>query len=119
MGRAGTAPAYIRVEQGTEESRTRPIPETMNDLNAVIFALIGFVMELLPVVFPGWFPSTGGDQSSARALWLDTMGAVQAGLGLGYIVRMRVVPAASRMFAATAGDRDSLALPNPRGVAGN
>lgn len=90
----------------------------MNDLNAVIFALIGFVMELLPVAFPSWFPPTGCDQSSARALWLDTMGAVQAGLGLGYMVRAHVVPFAARMFAVPAGDRGAVVLSDPRTVAG-
>jgi hypothetical protein len=90
----------------------------MNDLNAAIFALIGFVMELLPAAFPSWFPPTGADQSSARALWLDIMGAVQAGLGLGYMARAHVVPFAARMFAVTAGDRGAAALPEPRVVAG-
>jgi len=91
----------------------------MNVLNALIFALFGTTMELLPRVFPLWFPPTGADQASARALWLDVMGAVQIGLGSGYLLRAHVVPAVVRILSAVpAGDRGSLALPDPRIVAG-
>jgi hypothetical protein len=91
----------------------------MNDLNAIMFALIGSVMELLPVIFPAWFPRDGGDLASTRGLWLDIMGVVQIGLGAGYIVRAHFVPATLRIFSAIpAGERESLALANPRAVAG-
>ncbi len=76
-------------------------------------------MELLPRVFPSWFPPTGADQASGRALWLDVMGAVQLGLGAGYLLRAHVVPAAARILSAIpAGDRGSFALPDPRIVSG-
>jgi hypothetical protein len=91
----------------------------MNDLDAVIFALLGSVMELLPMVFPSWFPRGGADQSSARALWLGVVGATQIAIGASYFVRAHAVPAAIRIFSAMPGaDRDSLALQNPRAVAG-
>jgi hypothetical protein len=91
----------------------------MNDLNALIFGLIGTSMELLPRVFPSWFPPTGADQASARALWLDVVGAVQIGMGAGYILRAHFVPAVLRIFSAVpAGDRGTLALSDPRILAG-
>jgi hypothetical protein len=91
----------------------------MNVLNALIFAAFGAVMEVLPEVFPSWFVRTGADCSSARALWLDVMGVVQIGMGLGCIVSAHLAPFAVR-FLSTEPARDSgtLALPNPRGVAG-
>jgi hypothetical protein len=91
----------------------------MNDLDALIFALLGSVMEFLPIVFPSWFPRSGADQSSARALWLGVMGATQVAIGAGYVIRAHVVPAVIRMFSATpGGDRSSVALSNSRAVAG-
>ena len=89
----------------------------MNAPNAVIFAVIGAAMELLPRLFPSWFPPSGADQSSGRALWLGVMGVLQLGLGLGYIIRLQLVPFTMRILSAVpAGERGSLALPNPRGV---
>ncbi len=91
----------------------------MNSLNSIIFALIGSVMGLLPAVFPSWFPPTGADQSSTRALWLDTMGVVQAGLGVGFLIRAHVVPAALRILSPIpTSDRGAFALPDPHIVAG-
>ena len=91
----------------------------MNAFNALIFALIGTVMEFLPGAFPSWFPRTGADYSSAHALWLGFMGAVQIGLGAGYIVRAHVVSLAVRVLSTgPAADSGALALPSPRGVAG-
>jgi|CZKI01.1.fsa_nt_gi hypothetical protein len=91
----------------------------MNDPNALVFCLIGSAMELLSRAFPSWFPPTGGDQSSARALWLAVMGAVQIGLGAAHLVRAHAAPAAIRIFSAiSANGRDPLALPHPRPAAG-
>jgi hypothetical protein len=74
-------------------------------------------MEVLPKVFPSWFPPTGSDQSSTRALWLALMGAVQISIGMGFIVRAHVVPAVLRVFSsAHAAEPGALALPSPRGV---
>jgi hypothetical protein len=74
-------------------------------------------MEILPRVFPSWFPPTGSDQSSTRALWLALMGAVQITIGIGFIVRAYFVPAVQRVFSsAHATEPGALALPSPRGV---
>ena len=74
-------------------------------------------MEILPKIFPSWFPPTGSDQSSTRALWLTLMGAVQIAIGLSYIVRAQVIPAFLRVFSsARATEAGTLALPNPRGA---
>jgi hypothetical protein len=89
----------------------------MNALNALVFAALGSVMEVLPSIFPSWFPPTGSDRSSTRALWLALMGVVQITLGVGFIVRAYVVPGffriVSRTPAATSG---TLALPHARGA---
>jgi hypothetical protein len=92
-------------------------PHLMNVLNAIAFAAFGSLMELLPRVFPSWFPPTHSDQASCRALWLDLMGAVQMTLGLGFILRTQVLPALYRaLVILPAAGRENLALPNPRGV---
>ncbi len=89
----------------------------MNLLNAVIFAAIGSALEILPRAFPGWFPHTGADSASSRAIWLKLMGSVQIALGLGFILRAHVIPVVSRIVAMAPGqEAGSLALPNPRGV---
>jgi hypothetical protein len=54
----------------------------MNALDALVFAALGAVMEILPKAFPSWFPPTGSDQASARALWLALMGVVQISIGV-------------------------------------
>ena len=91
----------------------------MNGLNAAIFALIGGVMELVPRLFPSWFPPTGADQANARALWLAVMGVTQISLAAGFVIRSYVLPFTMRVVSSVpAGDRGTLALPNPRGVAG-
>jgi hypothetical protein len=89
----------------------------MNASNALIFAALGSVMELLPRVFPSWFTHTGADEQSCRALWLSIMGAVQLTLGLGLVIRSHIFPAVSRIFvSAPAQEPGTLALPNPRAV---
>jgi hypothetical protein len=90
----------------------------MNALNALVFAALGSVMELLPKAFPSWFPPTGSDQASARALWLALMGAVQISVGLGFLVRAHVVPFAYRVLSLVPSESGTLALPNARGVTG-
>jgi hypothetical protein len=58
------------------------------------------------------FPPTGGDASSARALWLYVMATTQVGVGLGYIVQANVIPFAARLVSAgRVADAGSLALP--------
>jgi hypothetical protein len=89
----------------------------MNILNAIAFAAMGSLMELLPRAFPSWFPPTHADQASCRALWLDLMGAVQMTLGLGFVLRTQVLPAVFRaLLMVPAGERENLALANPRTV---
>jgi hypothetical protein len=91
----------------------------MNGLNAAIFALIGGVMELVPRIFPSWFPPTGADQSNARALWLAVMGVTQLGLAAAYVIRSHLLPWTVRFAASVpAADRGALALPDPRVVPG-
>ena len=91
----------------------------MNALNAAIFALLGSAMGLLPAIAPSWFPPNGPDGSSAQALWLDTVGAVQVALGVGYILSTRVAPVAMRILRAIpASDQGAFAVPNPHAVAG-
>ena len=76
-------------------------------------------MGLLPVLFPSWFPPTGADESSARALWLELMAAVQIGLGLAFLVRERVVPFAARIVSVIgSSDAGAVALSKSRGVPG-
>ena len=89
----------------------------MNALNSLIFAALGVAMEMLPKAFPALFPHSGADSASARALWLDVMGAVQVFLGLGYILRVHVLPFVARIVAiAPTGEAGALELPNTRAV---
>ena len=91
----------------------------MNTRNALIFALFGSVMEILPAIFPSWFPRNCADQASARALWLGFMGEVQIALGAGYILQAQLLAILARSAAlAPAGKSGSLALPAARGAAG-
>jgi hypothetical protein len=73
----------------------------MNSSNALAFLLLGLAMGLLPALTPAWFPHTGIDGSSARALWAETMGFAQALLGLGYLTRRQFLPWAARWLSAT------------------
>lgn len=92
----------------------------MNILNALAFAVLGSVMEILPRALPSWFPPTNADQASCRALWLDLMGAVQITLGAGFVLRTHVVPILVRIFSTVpAVEPGTLVLPNPRVVAGH
>jgi hypothetical protein len=89
----------------------------MNALNAIFFAALGSAMEALPRMFPSWFPPTGADQSSTRALWLATMGAVQITIGLGFVIRAHFMPLVFKVFStARATGAGTLALPSARGV---
>jgi hypothetical protein len=88
----------------------------MNALNALVFAALGSAMEILPKAFPTWFPSSGSDQASARAIWLLVMGAVQITVGVGFIVRAHVVPFVHGILSVVPAGSGTLALPNPRGV---
>jgi hypothetical protein len=88
----------------------------MNAANALIFAVLGSVMEMLPMAFPSWFPPSGSDQASARALWLSFMGAVQITVGVGFVVRFYVVPFGFRLLSLVPTESGSLALPSARSV---
>lgn len=91
----------------------------MNAVNACIFVAMGSAMELLARAFPAWFPMSGADMASARALWLHVMGSVQVGIGLGYMVRASVIPFVARLVSvARTADAGSLALPKARSVIG-
>ena len=73
---------------------------TMNILNALCLAALGWFMEMLPKAFPSHFPSSGGDGSNGRAVWLAFMGSVEMTLGLGYLFRTQVLPGAVRILAS-------------------
>jgi hypothetical protein len=91
----------------------------MNAANALIFAVLGAAMELLPKAFPGWFLHLDGGCSGARELWLRVMGTVQLGLGLSHFVRAHLVPLSVRILGpANAGGSEVLALSNTRSAAG-
>jgi hypothetical protein len=70
----------------------------MNAINALAFAALGSLMELLPRAFPSWFPHTGADESSCRALWLSVMGATQITVGLGFLLTVHALPYFRRLF---------------------
>jgi hypothetical protein len=92
---------------------------TVSAINAFLFIAMGSGMGVLPVLVPSWFPPTGADEASTRALWLELMAAVQIGLGLAFLVRERVVPFAGRLVSAIrASDTGAVALSKSRGVPG-
>src|SRR5271170_5756645 len=93
-------------------------PQPMNFLNAMIFALVGTAMEVIPALFPSWFPGNGADQSSARMIWLDFMGAAQIALGAGYVIRVHLIPAFVSIVSAVPSG-ESIPLPAARAVTGN
>jgi hypothetical protein len=72
----------------------------MNTGNALGFLLFGTVMGALPALAPEWFPPTGLDGSSGRALWLEVMALVQAGWSTSHLFSRWVMPAAARAWAA-------------------
>ncbi|HEY5079821.1 MAG TPA: hypothetical protein VII43_08235 [Opitutaceae bacterium] len=87
----------------------------MNAQNALTFAILGAAMEILPVLFPSWFPRCSADHASTRALWLSFMGAIQIALAVGFILGGHVFPFFAR-FASTASGRNALPLPSARGL---
>ncbi|HEY1848155.1 MAG TPA: hypothetical protein VGG37_03060 [Opitutaceae bacterium] len=92
----------------------------MNGINAAVFALIGAGMEIVPRLLPSWFPPTGGDESSARALWLFVMGVTQMALAAGYVFRTHVMPFTLRVVSTVrATERTTLALAHTRSVSGH
>jgi len=89
----------------------------MNLANALVFAVLGWVLEMLPKAFPSWFPHTGSDVANSRALWLGLMGGVQMAVGLGFILRTYGVPAFQRLVSLVpSGEATPLSLPGARGV---
>jgi hypothetical protein len=89
----------------------------MNSSNAITFAIVGCLMEVLPHAFPSLFPPTGGSEASCRALWLTVMGAVQVSLGLGYLSMVHVSPVAGRLVARVpARGAGTLPLPSSQSL---
>jgi len=89
----------------------------MNATNALAFAALGTLMELLPRAFPSWFPHTGADESSCRALWLAVMGATQITIGVGFLLTAHALPALRSHFVRVpSAERGSLVLPESRGA---
>ncbi len=75
------------------------IKRRMTLRNAGGFLSFGLVMGLLPLLAPSWFPRTGIDGTSTRALWLEVMGVMQTLLGGGPLVWKIAVPALVRWLA--------------------
>ena len=73
----------------------------MNNRNAWGFVSFGTVMSLLPLLAPAWFPPTGIDGASTRAIWLEVMGVFQLLLGGVRVLWHAVVPAFVRWLAFT------------------
>ncbi len=71
----------------------------MNTGNALGFLFFAATMGFLPTVAPEWFPPTGLDGSSGRALWLEFMALVQAGWSTSHLFSRWVMPAAARAWA--------------------
>jgi len=89
----------------------------MNVANALAFAILGSLMEILPRAFPSWFPPSGSDVASSRALWLAVMGAVQITLGVGFLATAHAYPLVSRLFSRVpAREAGTMSLPQARGV---
>lgn len=90
----------------------------MKATNALIFAALGSLMELLPRAFPSWFPPTGGDEASGRALWLAIMGAAQITIGLGFLLTTHAHPTLrSLVVRVPSTEPSTLVLAEGRGVA--
>jgi len=75
----------------------------MNSANATIFLVMGSIMEVLPDAFPGWFPRTGLDGTSARSLWLHLMGFVETGIAASFGMTEWVIPWVTKSMTAAAG----------------
>ena len=73
----------------------------MNNRNAWGFVSFGTVMSVLPLLAPAWFPPTGIDGTSARAIWLEVMGVVQLLLGGLRVLWHAAVPAFVQWLAFT------------------
>lgn len=67
----------------------------MNNGNALGFLVLGAAMCLLPFLVPAWFHHIAMDGSSTRALWCETVGAVQCLIGVTYLTRQGVIAAMS------------------------
>jgi hypothetical protein len=89
----------------------------MNTANALGFFGFGALRWLLPAVAPGWFPPTGIDGSSARALWIQLMGVVQCAIGASFLLRGQVIPAVARWLAAARPVAVLTQAPVPQGAA--
>jgi hypothetical protein len=64
----------------------------MTTLHACGFLVLGWVLGLLPVLAPEYFPPDSLDGANTSALWLEFMGWVNGGLGAGYVTRLQVQP---------------------------
>jgi hypothetical protein len=64
----------------------------MTPLHAYGFLGLGGLLNLLPLLAPGFFPANGLDGANTSALWLQLMGWVNGLIGIGYLFRLVVVP---------------------------
>lgn len=76
------------------------LAHVMNTGNACGFFLLGLAMWFLPLWAPEYFPANGLDGSSTRALWLQTVGVLQAAIGAAFIVTLGILPAVKGWLAS-------------------
>ena len=62
----------------------------MTTPNSFAFLLVGFIMYLVPGIFPQYFPSSAMPNTSAA--WLQCMAPVQAAIGLRFLFVNEVRP---------------------------
>ncbi len=82
----------------------------MNCANALIMITLGAAMLAAPHVAADWFPRTGIDGSSTRALWMGVVGAAQCGLALVWLARGSVARAWERVQTALPAARPAPAV---------
>lgn len=71
----------------------------MTTLHACGFLVLGWGLNLVPWMAPGYFAPNGLDGANTSALWLQFMGWVNGGLGAGYALRLQVLPVLVRALA--------------------
>jgi hypothetical protein len=71
----------------------------MTNVHAYGFLLFGGLLHLLPLVAPAHFPPNSVDGANTSALWLQSMGWVNAVIGSFYLIRLDVIPFVAHVLA--------------------
>ena len=71
----------------------------MTTMHACGFLVLGWGLNLLPGVVPGYFPPNCLDGANTSALWLQFMGWVNGVLGAGFTLHLEVLPPLVRALA--------------------